>query len=712
MFKKHIILCIVVIMATAAGAQATKIKAKITSVSGKKVTIEISGDVLPVDGDEVTIAGTVPGLGEVPLSGTWKVTSVDDKVVTADTEDENAGTPQPGYIATISCTIPTAPEIPAVETPEQAQEQPAQQPDEPEEEEGQEPTEEDSTEQVEPSDVKLVSVLELSKASEVWAQEWFVLSTFKDFPNGGKAGFYNTSGKNGDASPAKGREGILHVHPETLEKPAKLARRVKLPEAEKQSILRLGVCANADPEGSWLLAVSAQGKQIGKDMKIEGKKGWQDLTFDLAAYAGKTVLLEIEAKAAQWWHQYAFFDYIEVGPEQTLAEETEKSTIRYTRPSLGLKIAEHTGAGLAVAEVKPDSPAANAGIAANDVILEFAGRDLSRNGREPQDLVRAVLDAPADKPVKVVYQHGANKRTIYVMLDRKPFFGVAFAAHTEPGFLVHEVVGDSPAAEAGIRKGDIITAYGDAVFGRVGIPASALVSRVAQSPLDKPVKVQLRRNGLGKTVYVAYSNKAQAAITAMSKPRDKPAESATPPSKPTLDLFGVKPSGSSTHAQVVFEDTFDSENKGRGQLNHRGFRQWYVGPGEVDLIGNGFMDYQPGNGLYVEMDGSKSLWSKARPQAGTLRMKQPLALEKGVYILSFALAGHPSQGPNTVVVQLTGLFQEEFTMEAQAVNTGFQVFSRKIAVPKASEARLIIQHQGGDWSGLLLDNIKLERISD
>jgi hypothetical protein len=34
------------------------------------------------------------------------------------------------------------------------------------------------------------------------------------------------------------------------------------------------------------------------------------------------------------------------------------------------------------------------------------------------------------------------------------------------------------------------------------------------------------------------------------------------------------------------------------------FANWVIGRGTVDLIGNGYFDYFPGYGLYVDLDGS------------------------------------------------------------------------------------------------------------
>lgn len=57
-------------------------------------------------------------------------------------------------------------------------------------------------------------------------------------------------------------------------------------------------------------------------------------------------------------------------------------------------------------------------------------------------------------------------------------------------------------------------------------------------------------------------------------------------------------------ATVLLSDNFNSENGGAGTLNYAGFVNWTVSDGSVDLCGNGFCDFLPGNGLYVDMDGS------------------------------------------------------------------------------------------------------------
>lgn len=54
----------------------------------------------------------------------------------------------------------------------------------------------------------------------------------------------------------------------------------------------------------------------------------------------------------------------------------------------------------------------------------------------------------------------------------------------------------------------------------------------------------------------------------------------------------------------IMPDDFNSENGGVGTLNYYGFANYTVTSGSVDLIGAGFYDNFPGNGMYVDMAGT------------------------------------------------------------------------------------------------------------
>ena len=99
----------------------------------------------------------------------------------------------------------------------------------------------------------------------------------------------------------------------------------------------------------------------------------------------------------------------------------------------------------------------------------------------------------------------------------------------------------------------------------------------------------------------------------------------------SLFLSAIAPARAST---LLF-DNFDAENGGVGQLNYGGFTNFTVtnsgSGGAVDLIGNGFFDFYPGNGLYVDICGSAST-------CGVFTTNQVFAA--GNYTVTLNLAGN------------------------------------------------------------------------
>jgi len=161
-------------------------------------------------------------------------------------------------------------------------------------------------------------------------------------------------------------------------------------------------------------------------------------------------------------------------------------------------------------------------------------------------------------------------------------------------------------------------------------------------------------------------------------------------------VFGLPAAG---RGAVLLDDNFDSENGGVGQDDYTGFANWNVVSGSVDLVGNGSDDFLPGNGLYVDMDGSMGA-------GGTLESKQTFTLQPGPYLLQFRLAGaqRPDPNVNTVTVTLGTVFSESFTL---ANSDPFALISRTIFVTSATSAKLSFAQNGGDNQGLLLDNVTL-----
>jgi TPR repeat protein len=100
-FLMFSLICIVSIVP----ASAEELKGKVASVSGKRVHIELAGPLLPQPGDKVQISETVPGVGELPLKGSWRVIVVDQKGVVAEPGGD-AGQPHGGQRVVIHSDNP------------------------------------------------------------------------------------------------------------------------------------------------------------------------------------------------------------------------------------------------------------------------------------------------------------------------------------------------------------------------------------------------------------------------------------------------------------------------------------------------------------------------------------------------------------------------------------------------------------------------------
>jgi hypothetical protein len=115
-------------------------------------------------------------------------------------------------------------------------------------------------------------------------------------------------------------------------------------------------------------------------------------------------------------------------------------------------------------------------------------------------------------------------------------------------------------------------------------------------------------------------------------------------------------------AALLLLDTFDSEAL---KLNQTTFANWNVTSGSVDLIGvPRFFNFYPGNGRYVDLDGSTH-------HTGQLSSKQSFAA--GTYTLEFDLGGNDrGHAPKTTEITL-GSFSEQITLSSGAGLNPFSV---------------------------------------
>jgi hypothetical protein len=159
----------------------------------------------------------------------------------------------------------------------------------------------------------------------------------------------------------------------------------------------------------------------------------------------------------------------------------------------------------------------------------------------------------------------------------------------------------------------------------------------------------------------------------------------------------------SSQAVLIFSDNFDSYTSG---LDWPGEGNWTVSDGYVDMIGVGTAwDLQPGNGLYLDMDGSQQ-------DAGKIT-SIVLNLNPGDYILSFDVAGNQRQGAEDAILITVG---GALSGSVSSINNAlpFTTISMPFSVATATTGSITFEGVGGDNVGALLDNVNLDytRIPD
>lgn len=155
-------------------------------------------------------------------------------------------------------------------------------------------------------------------------------------------------------------------------------------------------------------------------------------------------------------------------------------------------------------------------------------------------------------------------------------------------------------------------------------------------------------------------------------------------------------------ATVIIVSEFDDENGGVGQNNWTDLEHYNVVKGCIDLHGNGHFDVQPGNGIYLDMDGT--CW-----EAGTIESKEAYQLVPDeTYLFEVWLAGNNRGRPaDTMDVTIGTAYSERFIFED---DQEFELFTREFTVAEPTEARIRMEHFGGDNHGILVDLIRLRRV--
>lgn len=151
------------------------------------------------------------------------------------------------------------------------------------------------------------------------------------------------------------------------------------------------------------------------------------------------------------------------------------------------------------------------------------------------------------------------------------------------------------------------------------------------------------------------------------------------------------------NATIVFSDNFDAN-----ALALNGTPSgWTVSDGTVDIIGTGSFDFLPGNGKYIDMDGSTG-------NAGVI--SRSLSLVAGTpYVLSFDLAGNQRNGAQEQVNVAFGSASGSWSLGQSA---GFTSFTLALTPQSSGPFTLSFAGAGGDNIGMLLDNVSVTAVPE
>lgn len=149
------------------------------------------------------------------------------------------------------------------------------------------------------------------------------------------------------------------------------------------------------------------------------------------------------------------------------------------------------------------------------------------------------------------------------------------------------------------------------------------------------------------------------------------------------------------------------------QLNYDGFVNWDVTRGSVDLVGLGLWDIWPGNGLYVDLQGTRE--ASAPPlELGQLTSKDDFTFTSGKsYKISMKVAGSaPSLGSGGLVIRVRcgDEMDQDFTV---ANDADFYAISTTWTPTVTHTGKIIIEQKEGSGNvGTLIDEVLLENLTD
>ena len=175
--------------------------------------------------------------------------------------------------------------------------------------------------------------------------------------------------------------------------------------------------------------------------------------------------------------------------------------------ALGVTLKEVAGGGVAVSGVMPNSPAADAGVRAGDLILAIDDQPVDSS----RDVIYWVSSQRPGKKISLRVNRGGLQGSLHAVLlsrrevDNRAALGVTLSRGTHGSVRILAVAPSSPAAKAGIRMGDRITAVdGEAVESYLDV-----IRMIGKKRPGDQVRLNVDRYGLEGTLLATLSGEAQ-----------------------------------------------------------------------------------------------------------------------------------------------------------------------------------------------------------
>jgi hypothetical protein len=166
-------------------------------------------------------------------------------------------------------------------------------------------------------------------------------------------------------------------------------------------------------------------------------------------------------------------------------------------------------------------------------------------------------------------------------------------------------------------------------------------------------------------------------------------------------VLGLSLASAASATVVIFSDNFDGEAQ---ELNAT-LDQWTVTRDSVDVIGAGFFDFYPGNGNYLDLNGSTSSQGQTEGRIET----GPLGLEVGRrYELSFSYGTNSNPGPLPAILTFgLGLDTQQLLINPRPLTLISVVYS--FIYDGSGDYLSFADDSGtpGDQGGPVIDNISL-----